>query len=355
MHQPAAAFAVSPATPLALALAALAHAPLPSAAARCVANATPPARADVFGAVRRLALGRYLERTPSAVRAIGLLAGRGCALHNDHIALRAFAIDEAASGLAFLERLFLPFGYARRDALTIPGMPLNARWYEPPEASGWPKVFVSELRVGELPAPAAAIVRRVVGAYYAPDGPATSAADAAVAAGDAAALASLMEAAPWCTRAADEAALRELARAPGAPASALEYAAWTLTHGHRWNHLTLLANTMDTGAHDAQADGAPPQRPRGLAALNALLVREGFALNPAGGADGFTQGSAAKRLEQSSTVADAGAHTFGCGAVATVPTAFLELIERHEGFGGFLGDNARGIFDSTSTVGRGAA
>jgi 4-hydroxyphenylpyruvate dioxygenase-like putative hemolysin len=30
-----------------------------------------------------------------------------------------------------------------------------------------------------------------------------------------------------------------------------------------------------------------------------------------------------------------------------VPCAFLELIERHEGFRGFLGQNAKGIFEST--------
>jgi hypothetical protein len=39
--------------------------------------------------------------------------------------------------------------------------------------------------------------------------------------------------------------------------------------------------------------------------------------------------------------------TFGCGNEQSVPCAFLELIERHEGFRGFLGQNAKGIFEST--------
>mmetsp|Transcript_41752 Transcript_41752/g.103007 ORF Transcript_41752/g.103007 Transcript_41752/m.103007 type:complete len:150 (-) Transcript_41752:496-945(-) len=136
---------------------------------------------------------------------------------------------------------------------------------------------------------------------------------------------------------ADEARLREMAREEGANTSALEYLAWTLTHGHRWNHLTLLVNTLG------------PDAPVGsLSQLNALLRKDGFSLNPAAGEDGFTQGSAAKKLAQSSTVADSGLHTFGCGTTRAVPTAFLELIERHDGFRGFLGSNARGIFDSTS-------
>ena len=36
-----------------------------------------------------------------------------------------------------------------------------------------------------------------------------------------------------------------------------------------------------------------------------------------------------------------------CGNEQSVPCAFLELIQRHEGFRGFLGQNAKGIFEST--------
>ena len=67
----------------------------------------------------------------------------------------------------------------------------------------------------------------------------------------------------------------------------------------------------------------------------------------AGGSDGLTQGSVASRLEQSSTVADHVEVTFGCGKEERLPCAFLELIQRHDGFRGFLGQNAKGIFAST--------
>ncbi|KAG8467919.1 hypothetical protein KFE25_006971 [Diacronema lutheri] len=335
--------AASSAPAIALALAALSRTPAPPVAARCVANDAQPVRPSTFEAVRQAALGRYLGRTPSACRAISLLHGRGCELHNDHVALRSFADESCGSGLAFLESLFLPFGYAARSSIDIPGLPVNARWYEPPSATSWPKVFISELRVAELPTEIARLVRERVGNYYLPAGAGPTCAREALAAGDALAIAGLMEAPPWASEftAADEALLRSLASMDGERASALEYCAWTLTHAHRWNHLTLLVNTLGAGspAHS-------------LAELNALLLSEGFALNRAGGTDGYTQGSAAQRLEQSSTVADSAVHTFGCGTQRRVPTAFLELIERHDGFGAFLGANARGIFDSTSTLRR---
>jgi hypothetical protein len=71
--------------------------------------------------------------------------------------------------------------------------------------------------------------------------------------------------------------------------------------------------------------------------------------NSAGGNDGFSQGSVEVQLEQSSTKADLVQHSFACGTVREVPCSFLELIHRHEGFRGFLGQNAKGIFDSTTT------
>ena len=99
---------------------------------------------------------------------------------------------------------------------------------------------------------------------------------------------------------------------------ATEYASWTLTHGHRINHLTILHNALGLEA-------AVPT----LAALNARMIADlGFEFNKAGGSDGLAQGSVASRLEQSSTVADHIEVTFGCGKEERLPCAFLELIQR---------------------------
>ena len=317
--------------------------PLLPAAARFVTNSTPvAARATAaFDKAWHKLLGAYLSRTPSAVRAVDILDQRGGRVHNDHIALRSFVDSSGRSGLAFLDFAFTSFGYKPEDDITIPNLPVNARWYEPPASTGWPKIFVSELRSAELPPVAAEIVFKHVDGYFASgpksSGPGTSALRLAIAAGDGDALATLLDDPPWQPSLAEVNAVRSADGGDPALRNATEYAAWTLTHGHRINHLTILQNVLgleDSGAKD-------------LVSLNALLKSEGFEFNAAGGADGLTQGSEAAHLEQSSTVADLVPHTFGCGATKDVPLAFLELIRRHEGFRGFLGQNAKGIFAST--------
>jgi hypothetical protein len=274
----------------------------------------------------------YLTRTPSAVRAVELLAAQGARIHNDHVALRSFAAN-GTSGLAFLGGIFTSFGYAAQPEVTIPGLAVNARWFEPPEITDWPKVFISELRAEELPVTASAIVQRHVGNYYS-----SGAAVTAQGTRDASALMDMLETPPWCVSAEDEMKVRAVGVEDPQLAGAAEYAAWTLTHGHRWNHLTILLNGANLPGVSTLAD------------LNALLQAEGFTFNRAGGADGLTQGSVAVKLEQSSTKADLVPHTFSCGASREVPCAFLELIHRHEGFRGFLGSNAKGIFSSTNSA-----
>ncbi|CAE7343295.1 unnamed protein product [Symbiodinium sp. CCMP2592] len=102
----------------------------------------------------------YVERTPTAVRALDILASRGGSIHNDHMALRSFVDSQGRSGREFFETIFTHFGYAVEDSLVIPGLCVNARWYEPPEETNWPKIFVSEMRINELPDTAAEILYR---------------------------------------------------------------------------------------------------------------------------------------------------------------------------------------------------
>eukprot|EP00316_Scyphosphaera_apsteinii_P024138 CAMPEP_0119327630 /NCGR_PEP_ID=MMETSP1333-20130426/71280_1 /TAXON_ID=418940 /ORGANISM="Scyphosphaera apsteinii, Strain RCC1455" /LENGTH=324 /DNA_ID=CAMNT_0007336271 /DNA_START=65 /DNA_END=1039 /DNA_ORIENTATION=- len=307
-----------------------------SASARYVSNAISPHAPSCFGVAWRTLLGAYLQRTPSAVQAINHLDRLGGRVHNDHIAMRSFVDSRGCSGLTFLDRAFTSFGYAPQDDIVIPGLPVNARWYEPPAETDWPKVFVSELRTAELPEAAAAIIYSHVDEYYGTEARGGQALSNALGAADGEALAQLLDEPPWRASAVEVAAVRV---AEGASRGASEYASWTLTHGHRINHLTILQNVLGL---EQTAAGV-----RDLQSLNALLVGEGFEFNPAGGPDGLTQGSPTLHLQQSSTVADHVRHTFGCGTTGDVPCAFLELIQRHEGFRGFLGQNAKGIFQST--------
>ena len=278
---------------------------------------------------------------------MNLLDGLGGRVHNDHIAMRSFVDSKGGSGLAFLDTAFTTYGYEPQSAIVIPGLPVNARWYEPPADADWPKIFVSELRTSELPDSVAAACYASVDGYFGECERGGTALRQAISACDGLALARLLDEPPWQPSAAVVAAVRGADDDDPALRSATEYAAWTLTHGHRINHLTILQNALGLD-HPRSAHGDPAQaRIPDLASLNALLAAEGFEFNPAGGVDGVTQGSPEKHLEQSSTVADLVSHTFGCGAVQPVPCAFLELIQRHEGFRGFLGQNAKGIFEST--------
>uniref|UniRef100_A0A7S4EUF6 2-oxoadipate dioxygenase/decarboxylase n=2 Tax=Chrysotila carterae TaxID=13221 RepID=A0A7S4EUF6_CHRCT len=299
-------------------------------AMRFVSNSRRAVNPTVFEEVRTDLLSAYLRRTPSCTNAVNLLADRGARVHNDHVALRSFVDSRGASGLQFLQHLFVGFGYAPQEGIVIPSMPVNAVWLEPPEETQWPKVFISELRVDEMPSEASAIVYKYVDGYYD-----DAVIDHAAASGDARALVDILETPPWSVTSSDEQSLRTLGKQHPALESATEYAAWTLTHAHRWNHATVLVNTL--GLQDVDS----------IAKLNALLRKHEYVFNPAGGADGVTQGSREKHLEQSSTVADEIHVTFACGTERTVRCSFLELIERHEGFRGFLGQNAKGIFQST--------
>ncbi|KPM33514.1 Hypothetical protein I595_417 [Croceitalea dokdonensis DOKDO 023] len=66
---------------------------------------------------------------------------------NDHIAFRTLGVPNL--GIASLEKIFLAYGYERRDAYDFPEKKLDAFWYAPPSPK-YPRIFISELRVGEL-------------------------------------------------------------------------------------------------------------------------------------------------------------------------------------------------------------
>lgn len=162
-----------------------------SASQRCVVNAQPARHAEVFQEVRERLFRAYVARTPSFVRAVELLTAHGGQIYNDHMALRSFVDSQGRSGLRFFERLFSHFGYAPQEPLVIPGLCVNARWYEPPEETSWPKVFVSEMRIEELPEAARAMLFRHVDGFYEPQRVAEALEKGAEA------VAELLEVPPW--------------------------------------------------------------------------------------------------------------------------------------------------------------
>src|SRR6185437_6505103 len=96
---------------------------------------------------------RYRERVPDVAAILDMIVREGLVrnaaeIENDHIAFRSLGVPHL--GIASLEKIFLHLGYVRRDPYTFSAKRLNAFWYAPPEPQ-LPRVFLSELRVADLP------------------------------------------------------------------------------------------------------------------------------------------------------------------------------------------------------------
>jgi len=248
----------------------------------------------------------YVAITPRAQRIHALLAGRGETIRNDHVALRSYAlpgIDQWA-----LARPFERLGWQVKDAYQFPDKHLEAHYWQHPDPT-LPKVFISELLVGELPAAAQELVR---GLY----------AQVPAGFGDRPDL-------PWAGRpwSLDRATYQTLL-------DVSEYAAWVAAFGFRVNHFTVDVGALRTFA--------------GLAELNHFLVESGFVLNDVGGA---IKGNPGQYLEQSSTRADEIEIGFADGN-ARVPSCYYEFAKRYvlpsgEVFQGFVPTSADKLFHST--------
>ena len=95
---------------------------------------------------------RYRERVPDVERIISALIKRQVIsspeeIANDHIAFRTIGVEHL--GIASLEKIFLSYGYTRRDKYRFDAKKLDAYWYAPPK-DHYPRIFISELCVDEL-------------------------------------------------------------------------------------------------------------------------------------------------------------------------------------------------------------
>lgn len=106
-------------------------------------------------------MSRYRQRVPDVDRIINQLVnqqiiGSADEISNDHVAFRTIGVKHL--GIASLERIFLAYGYQRRDQYRFEEKKLDAYWYSPP-ADHYPRVFISELCVDELSEEAQEIIR----------------------------------------------------------------------------------------------------------------------------------------------------------------------------------------------------
>lgn len=249
---------------------------------------------------------QYVDITPDAGRIHALLEQRGERIVNDHIALRTFGVPTL--GIDVVARAFVAGGYRPAGQYDFARKKLSARHYEHPDPA-LPKVFISELRVGEFSPGLRETVANLVAQV--PAG-VTERADL-----------------PACGRpwAVSHGAYLELL-------AESEYAAWMAAFGYRANHFTV-----DVGA--LRTLGSVEE-------LNQLLVERGFELNDSGGA---IKGSPAEFLEQSSTRARSVPVEFS-DRTADIRSCYYEFARRYRRpdgtlFNGFVTQSADKLFEST--------
>jgi hypothetical protein len=240
----------------------------------------------------------YSERVPDVKKIINDLIRENVIasekeIRNDHIAFRTMGVPNL--GIASLEKIFLHYGYERRDHYAFASKKLDAYWYAPPSEE-FPRIFISELRVHELSKEAQDIIFSYT-KEVAHDPVDNLDLDDAIAVGN------FLHQPLWrIPSSTDYMKLLEES----------EYAAWVIYNRYYLNHYTISVHYMKEGYNQ-------------LHQFNEFLERNGIVLNDSGGKikvspDGL--------LLQSSTVAQVVKAVFAGDEVHDIAGSYVEFAER---------------------------
>jgi hypothetical protein len=253
---------------------------------------------NLLDAVLSGLMRRYRQRVPDVEAILQAMKRRGVIksedeIENDHIAFRSLGVPHL--GIGSMQKIIHHLGYEKRDYYFFPEKKLHAYWYAPP-APGYPRIFLSELWVGGMPAHIQWIIRTYTGHLKADP---VDALDL----NDAAAIEGFLHASSWgLPTLADYETL----------ATESEYAAWAIYNRYYLNHFTIAVHRLPEGYNT-------------VALFNQFLETEGFRLNDAGGK---IKTSSDKLLLQSSTVAGKVQAAFAGGEVREIPGSYVEFAER---------------------------
>lgn len=250
----------------------------------------------------------YIAMAPQAARIRGEFESRGEQVVNDHVAFRTLALEPI--GIARLEPHILELGYRQLEPYDFPAKKLRAFGYvsDDPEA---PRIFLSELKIDELSAKSAAILRECAAWVDSAE----------------VAQAEVL----WAGRLWDPISWEDYQ----ALAAESEYAAWVATLGLRPNHFTISVNHLQQSTEVEQ--------------VLQVVEELGYQVNDSGGR---VKGSPEQLLEQGSTMADRMQVEFADGQNREVPTCYYEFAKRYSDsqgnlFAGFVATSADKIFEST--------
>ncbi len=212
---------------------------------------------------------------------------------NDHIAFRTLGVPNL--GIASIEKLFLHYGYEKKDYYNFEEKKLDAFWYAPPSPK-YPRIFISELRVNELPDHAKNIISEYTNAIQQDPVDQINLDDAQVVGG-------FFYKPLWkLPTISDYKSLEEVS----------EYAAWVIYNRYYLNHYTISVHELK-----------PPFN--SLEKFNTLLNEIGVELNSSGG---VIKTSKDGLLKQSSSVAKMVNATFRNGESLKIAGSYVEFAER---------------------------
>jgi hypothetical protein len=290
---------------------------------------------DELRIVMGMLMIRYADRVPDVKKVINDLIRENVIqsendISNDHIAFRTMGVEYL--GIASLEKIFMHYGYTKKDHYSFEGKKLDAYWYAPPSPE-FPRIFISELRVKDL----SSLAQQIIYSYT---NEVKSDPVDALDMNDPVEVGNFLHTSLWRipTKSDYLSLLNES-----------EYAAWVIYNRYYLNHYTISVHYLKDGFNT-------------LEAFNDFLERNGIKLNDAGGKikvspDGL--------LLQSSTVAQVIEASFAGDEKYTIAGSYVEFAERKvlPQFAtipreerkrehlreGFEANNADKIFESTFT------
>jgi hypothetical protein len=241
---------------------------------------------------------RYQERVPDVGNIVQEMVKNGLIKHaddieNDHIAFRTMGVPQL--GIKSFEKIFLHYGYEKRDPYFFAAKKLDAFWYSPPSPK-YPRIFVSELRVKDLSEEA----QRIITSYT--DEVKSDPVDS-LDLDDGKAVDEFLHEALWSLPTWSD--YQRLA-------SESEYAAWVIYNRYYLNHFTISVHNLPAG-YDT------------VATFNTFLEAHGFKLNDSGGK---IKKSPDGLLLQSSTVAEMIDAAFAGGEKHKISGSYVEFAER---------------------------
>jgi hypothetical protein len=279
---------------------------------------------------------RYKERVPDVGIILNAMVQEGIVenikdIENDHIAFRTMGVPQL--GVQSFEKIFLHYGYEKRDHYFFEGKKLDAWWYSPPRETD-PRIFVSELRVGNLSEESQRIIKS-----YTDEVPSDPADTLNLDNGEE--VDAFLHKTLWRTPTVSDyqTLLKES-----------EYAAWVIYNRYYLNHFTISLHNLPDGYNN-------------VADFNTFLEKTGIRLNTSGGKVKISPDGG---LLQSATVAEMINAEFADGEKLSISGSYVEFaerkvlpefkdlpaskIKRKHRRDGFEAANADKIFESTYTT-----